>query len=409
MHKHRGRIRKSQRIRIAAVLTCTLLGCGLFTSYAFAAASLPQVQAEGGARTAEGNAPKQNGSGADMPVAVVWIDVAEASPAAPAQQQPAALAAQTAQIAQSAQTAQTAQAPAAAEGQPAAAGAPVGGSPAVVARSPAEQRHYDITLLAKLMWGEARGINSEMEKAAVAWCALNRVASDHFAAKTVEEAVTEDAQFSGYHADNPVLGNLYSLAEDVYNRWSREQRGHKNVGRVLPEDYCYFWGDGKRNYFVNTATSKSAWTWRSHDPYPERRKNLLSNYSPSKTELEMIAQVIWHTARNVKSECEQAAVVWCIFNRVQSGLYPDTVKDVIEQDGQFSKIDLEHPIHEKYFNLASDVAKRWQREMNGEESVGRVLPANYLYFYGNRKNNVFFQSRSNRTAWRWTLTNPYTT
>ena len=35
----------------------------------------------------------------------------------------------------------------------------------------------DINMLAKTIWNEARGIKSDMEKAAIAWCVLNRVDS----------------------------------------------------------------------------------------------------------------------------------------------------------------------------------------------------------------------------------------
>lgn len=35
----------------------------------------------------------------------------------------------------------------------------------------------EIEMLAKLIWGEARGVESTTEKAAVAWCVLNRVDS----------------------------------------------------------------------------------------------------------------------------------------------------------------------------------------------------------------------------------------
>ena len=38
----------------------------------------------------------------------------------------------------------------------------------------------DINYLAKTLYGEARGIESKMEKAAVCWCILNRVDSDEY-------------------------------------------------------------------------------------------------------------------------------------------------------------------------------------------------------------------------------------
>lgn len=36
----------------------------------------------------------------------------------------------------------------------------------------------EVEMLARLIWGEARGVASDMEKEAVAWCVLNRVDAD---------------------------------------------------------------------------------------------------------------------------------------------------------------------------------------------------------------------------------------
>ena len=45
----------------------------------------------------------------------------------------------------------------------------------------------------------------------------------------------------------------------------------------------------------------------------------------TEAELELIAQTVWAEARGVESRAEQAAVVWCILNRVDAGTWGDTI------------------------------------------------------------------------------------
>lgn len=79
----------------------------------------------------------------------------------------------------------------------------------------------DVEMLAKTIWAEARGVPSDAEKAAVAWCALNRLDAGTY-------------------------------------------------GETLPEDYFFFEGDGLRNHFRKTYEKTGAtWDWSLPDPYGE--------------------------------------------------------------------------------------------------------------------------------------------
>lgn len=49
----------------------------------------------------------------------------------------------------------------------------------------------------------------------------------------------------------------------------------------------------------------------------------------------------------------------------------------------------DYPVLPELATLAADVLKRYHAEKNGEENVGRVLPAEYLYFTGDGRNNHF--------------------
>ena len=105
----------------------------------------------------------------------------------------------------------------------------------------------EVEMLARLIWGEARGVPSDMHKAAVVWCVLNRVDDPRFP-DTVLEVLEAPYQFAGYSADYPVLPELATLAADVLIRYHAERDGGTNVGRVLPVEYLYFTGDGRNNH-----------------------------------------------------------------------------------------------------------------------------------------------------------------
>lgn len=90
-----------------------------------------------------------------------------------------------------------------------------------------------------MLWGEARGIPSDTEKAACIWCVLNRVDNGM---GSIVEVVTAPYQFVGYQEDHPVDPELKALCEDVLARWYQEKDGKTDVGRVLPSNYLFFTG-----------------------------------------------------------------------------------------------------------------------------------------------------------------------
>ncbi len=124
----------------------------------------------------------------------------------------------------------------------------------------------DVEMLAKLVWGEARGVDSTAQKAAVIWCVLNRVDSPRFP-NTIAEVVTQRHQFTGYSESFPVTSELSGIAEDVLIRWYQEKAGADNVGRTLPSEYLFFVGDGVRNYFSEELRSQDYYDWSLPSPY----------------------------------------------------------------------------------------------------------------------------------------------
>lgn len=125
---------------------------------------------------------------------------------------------------------------------------------------------WEVDELAKALWGECRGVKSKAEQAAVAWCVLNRVDDPRFP-NTILEVLNQPYQFSGYDISYPVTEYLEALARDVMIRWHNEKEGASNVGRTLPQTYCYFTGDGTRNNFTVEWRSSDFWDWSLPDPY----------------------------------------------------------------------------------------------------------------------------------------------
>lgn len=121
---------------------------------------------------------------------------------------------------------------------------------------------------------------------------------------------------------------------------------------------------------------------------------------------ELIGRVIWGEAGGVKSKTERAAVAWCILNRADA--WNKSVEEIITAPNQFHGYREGGECPQKHINLAIDVLTRWTREKNGEEPVGRVLPAEYLYFSGDGVHNYFTEEYRDGLFWQWSLTSPYT-
>lgn len=120
-------------------------------------------------------------------------------------------------------------------------------STAEAVEEPAEEvSEEDVCLIAKTIWGEARG-QSYYEKCQVAWCILNRVDSSKFP-DSVLGVVTQSGQYHGYSSKHPAKGECYAAALDVYLRWLAEKAG-EIVERELGRTFLYFGGDGIHNYY----------------------------------------------------------------------------------------------------------------------------------------------------------------
>ena len=126
----------------------------------------------------------------------------------------------------------------------------------------------DAIALAKLAWGEARGvpdlkihgqvISARTQQAAVMWTVLNRF--DEGYADSIIGVITAKGQFHGYSEEYPVEEELLELAYDVLDRWNAEKHG-ETVVRELPSRYLWFHGDGTWNWFRDAYKNGNKWDW----------------------------------------------------------------------------------------------------------------------------------------------------
>lgn len=126
----------------------------------------------------------------------------------------------------------------------------------------------EITILSKVVYGEARGISSDLEKSAIVWVVLNRV--DEYE-ETIKDVVTKPYQFC-YSYYYPVWDELYNLCLDIVYRWKLEKIEDLDfdIQRTLPNDYFFYYGDGEHNYFRKSLYGEERflfWDWSLLNPY----------------------------------------------------------------------------------------------------------------------------------------------
>ena len=134
------------------------------------------------------------------------------------------------------------------------------------ALTPEQIEMTEVELLARVVWGEARGCD-KTQQAAVVWCVLNRVDAGY---GSIYEVVTAPGQFSGWNVHNPVITSMQEIVIDVLTRWNAEKVCIGDVGRVLPKEYIYFTGNGEVNLYRKDYNDYNhMWDWSLPNPYEE--------------------------------------------------------------------------------------------------------------------------------------------
>ena len=116
----------------------------------------------------------------------------------------------------------------------------------------------------------------------------------------------------------------------------------------------------------------------------------------ARADREAVARVLYGTALH-HSEDAQRAVVWCILNRVDSSLYPDTIEAVCKQESQWMGYADDNPVIESLYRIADEVISGW-------ESGGyRAVSPDYLFLSWTQDEIILrttFNEGKNTHYWR---------
>lgn len=119
-------------------------------------------------------------------------------------------------------------------------------------------------------------------------------------------------------------------------------------------------------------------------------------------DVEYLARTMWGEARGC-TVTEQAAVAWCVLNRVDDSRFPCTVRDVVTAPYQFAGYLPENPVDVELAALAVDVLSWWY----AGDDTGRVLPREYLYFSGDGVRNIYTTEYHGGAVWDWSIDSIY--
>lgn len=180
---------------------------------------------------------------------------------------------------------------------------------------------------------------------------------------------------------------------------------------TLPECCQFEDDDAERedhNNYAGSLLSKTVERWL-RDKHPAIFSAVVERpIDPMEASKVALAKMVWGEARGC-STTEQAATIWCVLNRYDSGdrFWADTVEGITTQPCQFYGYDPSNPVDPDILALVEDVLARWMAEKECVGSVGRVLPKEYLYFTGDGAHNYFTTEWQGGQTWDWSLESPY--
>lgn len=105
----------------------------------------------------------------------------------------------------------------------------------------------EIDMLARTIWGEARGCSPD-EQGLVVWTILQRVDDDRFP-DTIEGVILEPNQFAGYNEDYPIAEDIREICKQVLDDWIHECPPPTMAPYAQTAPYLFFDGDGTHNWF----------------------------------------------------------------------------------------------------------------------------------------------------------------
>ena len=128
---------------------------------------------------------------------------------------------------------------------------------------------------------------------------------------------------------------------------------------------------------AKAARKYEAWQERWVNEYITQQEaaRLGMPVDPHEAQLDAEAQALARVLYGVKdnSTDDLRTYCWCVFNRVDSPEYADTLEEVIEQPSQWMRYDPENPVIENLYQLAREELEAWH---NG---ATRPCSADFIY------------------------------
>ena len=121
------------------------------------------------------------------------------------------------------------------------------------------EHEENVNAIAKVLYGYR--YNSERDLEGIVWVILNRVdnQAEFKNFSTVQSVVNQQSQWMGYSEDNPVLEDLYEIADDTLYKY---ETGGK---RLFGQEYLYFtWSSEYILFRTELYDSKTCRFWRAY-------------------------------------------------------------------------------------------------------------------------------------------------
>ena len=117
------------------------------------------------------------------------------------------------------------------------------------------------------------------------------------------------------------------------------------------------------------------------------------------TEAEAVARVLYGVKGN--SEKDMRTYAWCIFNRVDSKYYPDTIAGVISQPSQWMAYSEKNAVLDSIYKIAREELDRWY-------SGHRPVSSDFVYMSWSPSEIVLrnrWEEKSGTKYWQWSESN----
>lgn len=121
------------------------------------------------------------------------------------------------------------------------------------------EREQNLTLISKVLYGYRD--NSELDLEGVVWIILNRVdnQSEFRNFNTISQVCRQPHQWMGYNDTNPVLDNLYAIADKVLTKYETDGT------RLFGQEYLYFeWSSEYILFKTELYDSRTCKKWRAY-------------------------------------------------------------------------------------------------------------------------------------------------